>query len=70
MNTYSVLVENLSTGRRSVAEWTLDSYREELTINGEKVPIGLYWAVVALDKAGMLLPAVLAFVSLPQRRRQ
>jgi hypothetical protein len=54
MKTYSVLVENLNTGRRSVAEWTLDSYREELRIDGEKVPIGRFWAVLALDKAGIL----------------
>ena len=39
MNTYSVLVENLSTGRRSVGLWSVDSYREELRIDGEKVPI-------------------------------
>jgi len=34
----------------------------ELRIDGHLMPIKSYWAVMQLDKAGMLLPAVLFFL--------
>ena len=56
-----VQVQHVVSGRLSIGEYC--TARAELWINGRLVPIKNYWAVMQLDKAGMLLPSVLFFDS-------
>ena len=56
-----VQVQHVVSGRLSIGKYC--TARGELWINGRLVPIKNYWAVMQLDKAGMLLPSVLFFDS-------
>ena len=55
-----VRVQHVVTGHLSFGEYC--AAQGELRIDGHLMPIKSYWAVMQLDKAGMLLPAVLFFL--------